>query len=160
MTTFAPPGVVVVSEFRGDHEFLSNFYRFQFYYAGRSWATAEHAFQAEKTDNPDWKVRIQLAGTPMAAKKLGRRAPMRPGWDLYGRHFAMRAIIATKFAPGLWTADRLVATGNAVLIEGNNHHDNTWGACLCISCADVPKHNLLGYFLMQHRFWLRTGGVW
>lgn len=160
MITFAPPGVIVISNFRGDHEFLSSFFRFQFMYAGRSWPTAEHAFHADKTDHPDWKVRIQLAPTPMAAKKLGRLVPIRAGWDLYGRHFSMRAIIAAKFAPGNWTAERLVATGNAVLIEGNRHHDNTWGVCVCPSCADEPKHNLLGYFLMHHRFWLCTGGAW
>jgi predicted NAD-dependent protein-ADP-ribosyltransferase YbiA (DUF1768 family) len=43
------------------------------------------------------------------------------------------------------------APDNEELIEGNYWHDNCWGSCTCIKCADRPKQNALGKILMLVR---------
>jgi predicted NAD-dependent protein-ADP-ribosyltransferase YbiA (DUF1768 family) len=54
----------------GNYSFLSNFYWF-------GDTTVEHQYQAAKTLDSEWKTRILAAESPGAAKKLGRRAPLR-----------------------------------------------------------------------------------
>ena len=45
----------------------------------------------------------------------------------------------------------LLGTGEAVLVEGNLHHDNYWGNRKCKKCAEIPGNNQLGKLLMQVR---------
>ena len=47
--------------------------------------------------------------------------------------------------------EKLLATGNEELIEGNFWCDNTWGNCLCAECQDIPGRNMLGMLLMKVR---------
>lgn len=123
----------------GDNSFLSNFYE-------HGW-TVEHRYQAAKTDDAEWVVRILDAPTPSAAKKFGRRAPMRLTWD-DEKVSVMLTLLREKFAsPDL--AQRLLATGDATLIEGNWWGDRFWGVC------DGAGENHLGRLLMQVRDELR-----
>lgn len=46
---------------------------------------------------------------------------------------------------------KLLATGDALLIEGNTCHDNYWGDCKCEKCKDIKGENRLGQLLMQVR---------
>jgi predicted NAD-dependent protein-ADP-ribosyltransferase YbiA (DUF1768 family) len=48
-------------------------------------------------------------------------------------------------------AEKLLATGDAELIEGTTWHDNTWGNCSCPQCENIPGENRLGKLLMQVR---------
>ena len=47
--------------------------------------------------------------------------------------------------------DKLLETGDSVLIEGNTWHDNYWGNCSCAKCKDIEGKNMLGRLLMQVR---------
>lgn len=120
----------------GDHSFLSNFY------PHGNW-TVEHHYQAAKTDDPIWAARIINANTPGQAKKLGRKAPMRPTWDSE-KNVVMLSLLRIKF---LWPdlAAALIATGDATLIEGNHWGDTYWGVCKGVG------ENHLGRLLMQVR---------
>lgn len=140
-----------IVKFDGAFAFLNNFYRHPFIHRGCWYETGEHAFQVDKVDDPQWKMRIQRAPTPRDAKRLGRVAPMTPGWIEYKRYDAMREVLADKFSPTGGLATQLVNTGNAILVEGNRHHDNTWGQCFCDACSTLQKHNLLGWMLMSQR---------
>ena len=81
---------------------------------------------------------------------MGRKEPGFPSnWDeiSYG---IMKKILTAKFSvPEL--SEKLKATGDAVLIEGNNHHDNKWGNCLCERCKNKEGQNWLGKILMEVR---------
>lgn len=124
----------------GDNSFLSNFYE-------HDGSTVEHRYQAAKTDDMTWAARILSAPTPGAAKKLGRRAPMRPTWD-DEKVAVMLTLLRAKFTrPDL--ARHLLATGDATLIEGNWWGDRFWGVC------DGEGENHLGRLLMQVRDELR-----
>lgn len=62
----------------------------------------------------------------------------------------MREVLAAKFTdPDL--ADRLVATGTALLVEGNTWHDQFWGCCTSPRHHATPGANWLGRYLMQLR---------
>lgn len=113
--------------------------------------TAEHAYNALKTADPAARRRVAAAATPGEAKRLGRRVPLRPWWDERHRYSAMRWVLGQKYALPEY-AELLASTDDAVLIEGNRWHDQTWGDCRCgrPECA-APGHNLLGWMLMDRR---------
>jgi predicted NAD-dependent protein-ADP-ribosyltransferase YbiA (DUF1768 family) len=41
----------------------------------------EHAFQVAKTSDPVERAKVRDAKTPVSAKKIGRRANLRPDWE-------------------------------------------------------------------------------
>lgn len=139
--------------FRGPNHFLSNFYPVQI----SRYPTAEHAFVACKTTDPNLQTRIAACRTPGEAKRLGRSFPLREDWDRI-KVQAMENILFLKFrVPAMRRL--LMATGNKRLVEGNYWHDNFWGECCCPRCEQRPKHNTLGNLLMIVRQTLRNEEV-
>lgn len=125
----------------GGHTFLSNFYVFQ-------GVTVEHHYQAAKTDDPVWAAKILGARTPGEAKRLGRKCPIRPTWERE-KVTVMLVLLRQKFShPEL--AQRLLATGDVKLIEGNTWGDTFWGK------VNGKGKNYLGKLLMQVREELRA----
>jgi ribA/ribD-fused uncharacterized protein len=124
--------------------------------AGRVYPTAEHAYQAAKATTAADHDHVALAPTPGEAKQRGQEIASRSDW-LEVREQVMLAVLRAKFAPGSACAGHLLATGDAVLVEGNTWHDNTWGDCRCgqPACA-VTGDNLLGRLLQQVRDELRA----
>lgn len=138
----------LIDSFRGEWRALSNYSPHPASFEGVAYSTAEHAFAAAKTTDPTWRHQIWLASTPGDAKKIGRKIPLRPGWDAF-RHVAMGEILASKFAyePA---RSALLATGRAILVEGNSWHDTYWGVCECARCEGKGA-NYLGCHLMALR---------
>ena len=67
--TNVPP----ITNFHGDHFFLSNFYPTDIVYDSEVYPTLEHAFQAAKTLDKHERLILREAGSPAMAKRLGRR---------------------------------------------------------------------------------------
>lgn len=133
----------VISSFTGKYEFLSNFYPCPIEYKGIVFPTTEHAYQAMKSlDQSEW-YRIRNLRTPGKAKREGRKIKMRSDWDLVKDSF-MYHICKVKFSIPEMRA-KLLATGNAMLIEGNNWGDTYWGVC------NGKGQNKLGRTLMRIR---------
>lgn len=133
-----------ICEFRGENYYLSNFYETPVTYEGITYQNNEAAFQAQKCLNP--KDRIQFAGmNATEAKKLGRSVSLRPDWERV-KTGIMRAVVHAKFSQHPELAEKLMATGNAYLAEGNTWHDRVWG-------IDENRNgaNLLGIILMEER---------
>ena len=97
-------------------------------FEGEVYPTVEHAFAAAKTLDPTEREVIRLAPRPGDAKRLGRQVALRSGWDDL-RVGVMRGLLARKFAPATDLAARLLATGDAQLVEGNTWGDRFWGVC-------------------------------
>jgi ribA/ribD-fused uncharacterized protein len=138
--------------FRGELDFLSNFYEQSFYCSAVSFEvpTAEHAFMALKTLDPVQREHVLTAATPGAAKRRGRGVTLRPDWDTGARVWAMKSVLESKFAvPDL--RERLLATGMTKLVEVNEWHDQFWGDCWCASHVGQPGVNMLGELLMALR---------
>jgi ribA/ribD-fused uncharacterized protein len=139
----------MICEFENKYAFLSNFYASPFTHDGIAYPTVEHFFQAAKTLNIAEKKAIAAADTPGKAKRMGRAVKLRPDWEKVKVYY-MELGLRLKFAdPEL--AQKLIATGDEELIEGNWWHDNTWGSCFCSDCINKPGRNLLGMLLMELR---------
>ena len=146
-----------IDSFQGQYRFLSNFSptttivdRY-----GITYRTAEHAYQAGKTEDSWERKQIAAVRTAGEAKRLGRHLTLPLDWD-ERRHTVMRMVLVAKFSdPDL--ARLLIETGDAELVEGNNWHDQFWGDCVCgrMSC-DTPGENWLGQHLMHLRDELRN----
>ena len=138
----------IIPSFTGSYAFLSNFYSAATMAEGIRYPTSEHAFQAMKTLDLEQRQRIAEAPTPGRAKQLGRSVQLRPDWDSY-RIEAMRQVLRSKFSDPL-LRDQLLATGDATLVEGNQHGDRFWGQ------VGSDGTNWLGRLLMELRASIRS----
>ncbi len=142
-----------ITSFRDEFEFLSNFYPHAVTIDGETYPTAEHAFQALKTHEPEERNRVRETRSPYLAKRMGKRVNLREGWNDV-RFDVMELVVRAKFAdPDL--AARLLATGTRPLIEGNNWRDTTWG-CVQTTDGGWRGRNRLGETLMKIRAELRS----
>jgi len=137
----------MIKSFKDEYAFLSNFYPSEIEVGGETYATVEHAFQAGKTLNEAERREIRLASTPGRAKRLGRKAALRPDWETFKFEW-METLLRLKFAdPAL--AAKLKGTAPQELVEGNTWNDRVWGVCR------GTGQNHLGRLLMKPQSWLR-----
>jgi len=121
----------VVNHFAYEHHYLSNFYACTIVYGGIVYASTEHAYQAAKTLDPQRRKMLGLEMNPRltaaSAKHIGRNLNIRPDWEEVKIQI-MRELLWLKFDnPTL--KQKLIATGDAYLEEGNWWHDTFWGVC-------------------------------
>ena len=107
----------------------------------------ESAFQSYKDLSRQNDFEILDART---AKFLGRQVDLRNDWDLV-KDDIMYKVVKAKFQQNEELLERLKATGNMLLIEGNDWHDNYWGDCTCNKCKHIKGKNKLGKILMKLR---------
>jgi ribA/ribD-fused uncharacterized protein len=144
----------LIDTFRGKHAFLSSFFVRDLVLDGVTYRSGEHAFNTAKTLDADAAAQVRDAPTPAIAKRLGRQVPLRDDWDKAVRYEVMCSVLKAKFADPDLRA-QLLATGDALLIEGNQHEDSHWGQCSCEQHRAWPGANHLGWMLMEHRAGLR-----
>jgi ribA/ribD-fused uncharacterized protein len=139
----------MISEFRGEYRWLSNFQEVDIYYDGMYYPTTEHAYQASKTLNLRVRRMIANAPTPGQARKLGQTIEMRPDWCNV-RLKVMEDITRLKFKNSD-LKEKLLATEDQELVEGNTWGDMFWGVC------EGKGENHLGKILMKIRTELKKG---
>jgi len=133
----------MINSFRGKYGFLSNFYERPVFYDGITYQNNEAAFQAQKT--LDIEERKQFADlSPSVAKRKGRKVTLRNDWEEV-KFDVMLEICRAKFTQNQDLAEKLLATGDEELIEGNTWGDRIWGM------VDCTGKNWLGKILMQIR---------
>lgn len=157
----------VVSEFKDDYFFLSNFYEAPTVFRtpilapsedGLTFSTGEHAFQAAKVHAMDpldkqgrmnYVVGVANAPTPSKAKYLGRSVKIdTQKWDDI-KVECMREVVFQKFLQHPDLRVSLLNTYDAMLVEGNDWNDKFWGR------VDGKGYNKLGVILMEVRgYWL------
>lgn len=142
--------MTTIDRFTGDHAFLSNFCHSPIELDGIIYPTVEHAFQAAKTLDHADKHRIAAASTPGNAKRLGRKVQLRRDWEQV-KVGIMQDLVRLKFTVHQDLRAKLIATGDAELIEGNTWNDRFWGVCR------GQGRNQLGLILMQVRAELAAG---
>lgn len=111
--------------------FLSNFYvGAPLTYRTKTYASGEHMFQAFKGSTWEDHDAINAGATPGEAKANGRHyLRLRPDWE-WVKFDVMRLVLRTKFQPGREECGLLLATGDAMLVEGTNWGDKVWGVDL------------------------------
>lgn len=143
-----------ITKFDGtENGFLSNFHECQCSFEGWEYPTTEAAFQAAKTLDLHKRAMIQKCA-PGAAKRMGRALKIRDDWEEI-KDDVMLKVLRSKFKLNKDLREKLLATGDAVLIEGTTGwHDCYWGVCNCEECGAVGT-NMLGTLLMKVRDDLR-----
>jgi len=135
-----------ILEFQGEYRFLSNFWPAEVHFEGEYYPSVEHAYVAAKTLDPTLRKQFQ-SGSPGAVKRAGRQLQLRPDWEEV-KLTVMRRLLYLKFQnPEL--REKLLATGERELVEGNNWSDFYWGVCR------GKGQNHLGRLLMEVRAELR-----
>jgi ribA/ribD-fused uncharacterized protein len=136
---------LIVSSFRGQHEFLSNFYMpAPLFYDGDFYPSAEHAYQAAKCSDKWMRERIRKVSTPGKARHLGKMVQIVEGWD-HKRLQVMYDVVFHKFSVNPYLQKRLLELSEYDLIEGNNWGDTFWGV------YNGEGENNLGKILMRVR---------
>lgn len=141
-----------IERFTEEYRFLSNFYPSRITVVVPCWKdtntqcyadTVEHAYQAAKTLDPEDYLHVISAPDPGSAKRRGRGIDIRPDWEDVKLGY-MNEYVRAKFRiPEL--AEKLLATGDRELIEGNSWKDTYWGVCNGVG------ENHLGRILMTIR---------
>lgn len=139
-------GERTIASFRGEHAFLSNFYPVEVQFDGVVYPTVEHAFQAAKTVDADERDQICQQMKPLDAKRLGQDVKLRDDWETK-KIAVMEDLVLQKFQRPVLRA-RLLATGDAALVEGNTWGDTFWGV------SEGKGANHLGRILMRIREYL------
>lgn len=131
----------VIDSFTYDNAFLSNFYNCQFQFGGYTFQNSEAAFQSMKCPE---RMEEFTNLSPSNAKALGRRVQLRPDWEEV-KDFIMESVCYAKFTQNDDLKEKLIATGDAKLVEGNTWNDIYWGMC------KGKGQNKLGEILMKLR---------
>jgi len=133
-----------IESFSGEYRFLSNFWMARVTIGDIDWPTVEHVYQAAKSlDENDWLI-IWNCKTPGQAKRAGNKIKLREDWNQV-KLDAMNQFVTAKFEQNPHLMNKLLATGDAELIEGNNWGDTYWGVCR------GKGSNHLGKILMEIR---------
>lgn len=133
-----------IQGFRGEYDFLSNFYRSPIEYEGIKYSTVEHAYQASKSPLPAMRAEITKLKKPGSAKAWGRAlVHKREDWEEV-KVQVMLDLLRLKFQNPI-LRDRLLVTGDAFIEETNWWGDTFWGVCR------GEGKNILGKLLMQVR---------
>lgn len=138
----------MITSFKDDYEFLSNFYPCKITIAGYTFPSVENAYQAMKCANPNDYAQFVNIG-PAEAKKLGRKVQLRSDWEQI-KYNVMRQLLDLKFQDKV-LLKMLQDTAPESIIEGNYWHDNYWGMCQCDKCKSKIKYNHLGELLQRKR---------
>ena len=142
--------VDVISDFRGQYRWLSNFHLTPIEYEGKIYPSTEHAYQAAKSSLPD--VRESFTKThisPALAKKWGRLVVQRSDWEQV-KVQVMYDVCKYKFTHDAELKQKLLDTGDAFLEEGNTWGDTFWGT------VNGKGKNHLGMILMAIRTELKN----
>ncbi|MFM7184457.1 MAG: NADAR family protein [Planctomycetota bacterium] len=147
----------MITQFRNQYAFLSNFFPSPVVWEGIEYPTVEHAFQAAKTLRPEIRRAIAATPTPSKAKRAGGPRGIvvdfdQAAWDRK-KIDVMQTLVRLKFRQNPELASRLLATGSRRLQEGNTWNDVFWGVCL----KTGQGQNELGRILEMVRDELRAG---
>jgi ribA/ribD-fused uncharacterized protein len=142
---------MIISEFQGEHRWLSNHVLARIVYDGHEFPTVEHAYVYSKTlvkEEQDFFLSEMTEMSPGQAKRIGKSLTLRPDWDLV-RLDIMRDMTTQKYNIPYYRT-KLLETGDAEIVEGNTWGDTFWG-----KCNGVGENNL-GKIIMSVREYIRN----
>jgi len=125
---------------------FSSFALYPIWLKGKTWATSEYYFQAQKFKGTPQETKIRKTRTPMLAAQLGRsrNVKLRPDWERVKDSVMYDAVYAKMTQhPALQAL--LLSTGTAKLME-HTANDAYWG-----DGGNGKGQNKLGQILMKIR---------
>ena len=132
----------IIDRFHKYYAFLSNLYPVELEIEGVVFPSVENAFQAAKTKDIS-AILLIANSSPRDVKKIGRKLDLREDWEEV-KIPIMRTLLRHKFK-NEDLKQKLLKTGNSILIEGNYWKDTFWGIC------ENVGYNMLGLLLMEIR---------
>jgi ribA/ribD-fused uncharacterized protein len=141
----------MINAFRGENRWLSNFHEATVTTLGLDFRTTEAAYQAwKRIDDHDFHAKCQSFKWAGDAMKFGRSLPiMTPNWHDEVKFRVMYDLNYQKFTRHPDLKEKLLATADQHLEEGNGWGDTVWGTCNGVG------HNHLGKILMEVRKMIR-----
>jgi ribA/ribD-fused uncharacterized protein len=142
----------MISLFRGEYAWLSNFADVKIEYKGRIYPSVEHAYISAKVDDEGWK---ELCSTKKYRagdlKKVSKDLDIRKDWDDV-KVYVMYDLLVLKFGKEPFRS-KLLETGDMELVEGNWWGDVFWG----VDMNTDTGQNVLGRLLMKIRTQIKNG---
>jgi len=139
--------------------YLSTFGSYPFEFDGLRYHSAEAAYQAQKTLDPELRKQFAdkrdnrgkyIGVTPEEAKRLGAALDLRPDWENV-KLSVMFDIQKAKFEQNPYLRNDLVKTEHRDLLHLNKHNDRFWGVVEEGVRGEYTGENYLGQILMQLR---------
>lgn len=145
-----------ITDFNGEFQWLSNFSPSIVFLDGFAYPTVEHAYQAAKSFDEDYRLRIRGVNYPGRAKKIGNSITIRNDWEilvpgtvLLVKQKVMKDLLIQKFDIPEYK-ELLLATGDCMICEGNTWGDTYWGV------YKGKGENNLGKLIMEIRERIRN----
>ena len=135
-----------ISSLRGKYRFLNNLYLAEVTYDGLTFPTSEAAFQAAKCQTKEERLPFTEMKNSVLLLQKGRKVTLRPDWEEV-KVGIMEEIVREKFSSHPDLAEKLLATGDLPIMEGNVWHDTFWGVDVKTGIGE----NHLGKILMKVR---------
>ena len=132
-----------ITHFTKENKWLSNFQLVDVEYEGDIYRSTEHAFQAAKTFNREERLKIKNAEKCSEARRLGQTVTLRSDWENI-KDTVMLNLLRQKYK-NKELKEKLLATEDAYLEEGNTWGDTYWGTC------DGIGKNIMGLLTMRVR---------
>lgn len=145
-----------ITSFRGEFGFLSNFHKctIRKNLVGKVYLSSEHYYVAHKAKTE--KDHEYLRNHDFdGLKRAGREIDIREDWEEVKVEIMMEALLE-KFTQNPELGQKLMDTGDRLIVEGNDWCDNFYGDCRCSKCVDINGENILGKLLMSLREYLRS----
>lgn len=138
----------MINSFRGENNFLSNFYSVEIEHEGAVYASVEHAYMSAKSDDPFWKAYCVNRNIFAAdVKRESKFVTLIDDWS-NKKLLVMEELLRKKFEQEPFRS-KLIATGNQNIQEGNTWSDREWGVDLTVNPNIGENH--LGRLLMKIR---------
>jgi ribA/ribD-fused uncharacterized protein len=139
----------MINEFKNDFRFLSNFYLFEkeMKYGCVSFKSVEAFFVGMKSKDWAYRKRVAEEFNMGEVKRLGRSVKLRKDWFEIKRDVMLFGLRYKFGNENKGLKEKLLATGNEMLVEGNWWNDKYWGICL----KSGEGRNELGKLLMKVR---------
>lgn len=155
-----------IEQFQDQFRWLSNFWFCEVMFEGVKYPTVEHAYQAAKydklllshidIDGNKIYVRdvIRESEKPGQAKRLGKKFKLREDWEQV-KALIMKDLLREKFK-NPYLREKLIATKDWILEEGNHWHDTFWGI---YPPGSGNGQNMLGKLIMEVREEIKRRGI-
>jgi ribA/ribD-fused uncharacterized protein len=138
----------MVQAFRGDYNYLSNFWLVDVEYNGVVYPSVEHAYMSAKSDDPQWKSYCANRNiSPSDVKKNSTHVRLVNNWNRL-KLVVMEECLRSKFNKEPYRS-KLLTTDNENIQEGNVWNDVFWGVDLTVNPNKGENH--LGRLIMKIR---------
>lgn len=136
----------MIYKFRNEYSWLSNFYPCEVELEGIKYSSVENAYMSAKSNDSKWKEFCRT-NSAKEVKKKSKEIELIDNWNKK-KISIMKKLLEQKFNQFPFN-QKLLATKNQNIIEGNEWNDEFWG----INLKKNPNYgeNMLGRLIMSIR---------